>query len=165
MDINQLLKKVEDYAEIILNGAYNSKITYPIDLNKITKALNLKAYHSPLSDNICGFFKVADGNVGIIINDNQPENRQRFTLAHEIGHYISYKLQNKSGELIDFRDTFSTNGTNPEEIFANKFAAALLMPRAEVLKLLGEHKTVTQLCHHFKVSEQAIKIRLANLAL
>lgn len=61
----------------------------------------------------------------MIINSLHHPHRQRFTIAHEIGHRVKH-----TRELSSFEDkTFFRNGdSNLIEIQANKFAAELLMP-------------------------------------
>ena len=66
------------------------------------------------------------------INSAHPKTRQRFSIAHEIGHLV---LHDKKELFIDkvvrvnFRDAKSSMAIDHNEIEANQFAAELLMPR------------------------------------
>lgn len=106
--------------------------------------------------------------MGAVIRYSTTESpvRQRFTIAHEIGHFALGHL-NSAGKM--FRDTpenFS-NGAAPEERQANAFAAQLLMPEKVVKFAVNERgfNTLKSLANVFDVSEVAMKYRLVNLGL
>ena len=100
--------------------------------------------------------------------------RQRFTIAHEIGHYV---LHRKSGDLfidrhhkVFARDKSSSRGEDEKEVEANAFAAALLMPEELVEEELdrigfdlGDEADVRELANKFNVSTQSMLFRLTNL--
>jgi Zn-dependent peptidase ImmA (M78 family) len=103
----------------------------------------------------------------IYVNGNDSKNRRRFTCAHELGHYVmrtSVGELNEEWEFIDLRDPISAEGNKPDEIWANKFAAALLMPRELVEKLHGDLNLAT-LAYEFGVSTDAMGFRLDSLGL
>lgn len=81
---------------------------------------------------------------------------QRFTVAHEIGHLVLHPL----GVL--YRDV-SFDG-NRQETQANKYAAALLMPR-KLVALAAQlvEYDIRELARMFEVSEAAMEFRLKNL--
>jgi Zn-dependent peptidase ImmA (M78 family) len=106
-----------------------------------------------------------------------PEVRQRFTIAHELGHW---RLHGKKEVIvdhlvrIDFRDDRASAATHHEEIQANAFAAELLMPSEFILLELkkrglseaeGVGEVVEDLAERFEVSQQAMEYRLVNLGL
>lgn len=115
-----------------------------------------------------------DGHGALIgVNSTHHPRRQRFTVAHEIGHlqlHKGRKLTVDSGLRVDYRDD-GGNPTIPEERDANAFAAALLMPEQAVqsqAKPLVEQGTtrsslVNALAGTFQVSEEAMGYRLLNL--
>jgi Zn-dependent peptidase ImmA (M78 family) len=92
----------------------------------------------------------------IIVNAAEVPWRQRFTVAHEIGHILLHPL----GEA--FRDR--TFAGNEQERQANAFAADLLMPLWMVEPYAMKHGADSQrIAAIFEVSEQAMNIRLGNL--
>jgi Zn-dependent peptidase ImmA (M78 family) len=113
----------------------------------------------------------------IAVQQGDPLNRQRFTIAHEIGHFhLRHQFEPGEhvhvdrGHIITPRNSRSSTGVDVKEIEANQFAACLLMPskllleRIKALKvksLCDDH--VTRLAGEFKVSEQAMTIRLSTL--
>jgi len=116
----------------------------------------------------------------IVVNKDHPLNRQRFTMAHELGHLIlhEYKTPHADGpQKIRFRDGRSAMGSDREEIEANQFAAEILMPDFLLipeLQRLGLDswdgspdgdiaKKLSELAALCKVSEQALVLRIATL--
>ena len=99
--------------------------------------------------------------------------RKRFTMAHELGHFLLHK--DKIGDGIndtpayrtsDKDDLFNTNITAEHEAEANAFAAALLMPKEAVeYYFLEEKKSCKEMAVIFQTSEKALEIRIKNLGL
>ncbi|MEM9744213.1 MAG: ImmA/IrrE family metallo-endopeptidase [Pseudomonadota bacterium] len=105
-----------------------------------------------------------DGPV-IRVNSQESNLRQRFTVAHEIGHVVLGHLNR--GETRRKRDTsaeFSLKNFDPDEAEANQFAAELLMPRVAVNALVKRtDHGLARLARAFEVSEVAMQYRLKNL--
>lgn len=102
----------------------------------------------------------AHGQSVIAYASSEPLVRQRFTIAHELGHFVL-----KHGSR--FRDptlNFNSSNYDPKEAAANRFAAELLMPSALLERqLLAGVGDVAELARRFGVSEVAMKIRLKTL--
>lgn len=100
-----------------------------------------------------------EGNV-ISINPRESAKRQRFTIAHEIGHYAL-----NHGEA--FRDpsaNFSLHSYDDKEIQANAFAAELLMPEIAINHVVANRTNdIDELARLFNVSVAAMRFRLKNL--
>ena len=120
----------------------------------------------------------AKGKRGAIgYNSAHASVRQRFTVAHEIGHYMLHVKNAHSRLFLDRyvvyrRDDQSSTGNDREEIEANAFAAALLMPaelvRDEIRKNnldLDDEDDLGVLAKRFNVSTTAMSFRLGNLGL
>ncbi len=122
-------------------------------------------------------FALRDGERWIIgVNTATSPRRQRFTIAHELGHLLLHKgkpLITDYSMLINNRDDKSSLGTDREEVEANGFAAAILMPRdlivAELKKELGlaeaasRDDLIARVARAFNVSTEAMGYRLINL--
>ena len=119
-----------------------------------------------------------DGEVKIWINPLDSEARQRFTLAHELGHYVNDMLLKGNMEIKDTPDTLYRDGTSDaREAKANNFAAMLLMPTNEVFSKAREliESTTNQsipvkgftekMAEQFAVSKTAMFVRLKVLGL
>lgn len=113
-----------------------------------------------------------DGSAVIGINSLDLTERQRFTIAHEIGHLILHaheQLHVDRNFPIGLRSGISGKAIDRNEIEANQFAAALLMPPAfiaeDIKPLIGTDalRAVKKLARKYKVSNEAMSIRLATL--
>lgn len=138
----------------------------PVPVEKIAEMLKLEVRYSPSSDDVSGTLIRKGKELIIGINSNQHPNRQRFTIAHEVGHFV----MQKSWQLhVDEDFCINRDGSNnSEEIEANRFAAELLMPVELIeidvsrFKILDE-AVINVLAGRYKVSTQAMQIRLTNL--
>ena len=110
------------------------------------------------------------------VNSHHAPTRQRFTIAHEIGHYLLGKDEDQlhvdRGFDLKLRDLTARTGTDATEIKANRFAAELLMPEpflredAERLALDPfDEKGTREFARRYGVSMQALVIRLGTLGL
>ena len=111
-----------------------------------------------------GSIEKKDGKYIITVNKSHHPNRKRFTIAHEIGHYIFHSDYIELGAIVDdklYRDE-RVGGEN--ETQANKFAASILMPES-LIKCLMESgvNTIDGLARELQVSEQAMAIRVGSL--
>lgn len=115
-----------------------------------------------LDEGISGFIiKDADEPPRIYINSEENAQRQRFTLAHEIGHLID-RDQIANDLEYSFMDYRSNKNYDLHEFFADEFAGALLMPEPDVLDCVeAEGKYVA--ARHFDVSIPALDRRLMRL--
>ncbi|TFB21402.1 ImmA/IrrE family metallo-endopeptidase [Filobacillus milosensis] len=149
--------------------------TIPIDVKSIAKRLGISIKAEPLKGDISGVLYIDNNKTIIGLNDNHSDTRHRFTIAHEIGHFVLHE-----GEQIHvdrnfrgyFRNSLSSQAIDYEEIEASTFTAALLMP-GEVLKKaifkdgidLESDDNIQELANKFNVSQQALLIRLGKLSL
>jgi Zn-dependent peptidase ImmA (M78 family) len=106
--------------------------------------------------------------IGVEIS--QSAERQRFTIAHEIGHLVLHDLGEVHVDKVNFRSSLSSTAENVEEVEANAFAAALLMPRALVMADLQgqvvnieDDRQIDWLSKRYGVSNQAMTYRLINI--
>jgi len=145
----------------------------PVPVDTIALAMGLDVRYAPTSDDVSGAL-IRDGKNAIIaVNSAHHENRQRFTIAHEIGHFILHKRARRHFDedfRIDYRNTVSSSATQRDEIDANRFAAALLMPerflRKDLLRMkvdLDPDSMIQALAVRYKVSSRAMELRLLNL--
>jgi len=100
-----------------------------------------------------------NGEATIWIDDDECETRQRFTMAHELGHLLLHPVG------MEFRDTTYKGGKLEQE--ANQFAADLLMPAWMILNNSGLHKegvtSAKAISEIFQVSELSARFRMQKL--
>lgn len=146
----------------------------PIDVDFLAEKVGINLVYDELDDDVSGFLIKKKDKVFLAVNSNHHPNRQRFSIAHELGHYFLH-LNNTSKVFIDktvyYRNIDSSSGKYQQEIEANAFAADLLMPKDMLEKELdkfGEELTdldIYRLANRFGVSQQAMGLRLQNLGL
>jgi hypothetical protein len=113
-------------------------------------------WHTP---NATGYLEVpAEGGFTIVLSPYAGGSRKRFTIAHELGHYILHTQLGKIRPAIVTR-----LGSDRLEWEANWFAAGFLMPTTEFRRLLGLRWNDAQLATHFDVSMAAVEIRRSVL--
>jgi Zn-dependent peptidase ImmA (M78 family) len=169
-----LNKRIENITNSILEEFNVTEL--PIQIDNLISKRNLIIKHSDLGDGISGLLLIKD-NVGVIgINQADPEVRQRFTKAHELGHYELHR-QNKDlfidkGFAVLFRDKNSSIGEIKIEQEANAFAAGILMPEKFIIREIQKNKfdiyddeSMQKLAEIFNVSTTAMTYRIANLNL
>jgi Zn-dependent peptidase ImmA (M78 family) len=144
----------------------------PVPIFQIVSELGLGPEFRPLDDDVSGWIERVDpADYHIVINANHAATRQRFTAAHELGHFIYHRdlLGAGTGDTRAYR---ADRSPLPNALIrprherqANSFAANLLMPvRAiEQLKSEGLHEA-GELAERLGVSEEAMKIRLGAAA-
>lgn len=144
--------------------------TPPIDVMDIANRLGIKVEVTPkLRNNIDGFIlKKKDEDIPTIyVNKNSSSVRQRFTVAHELGHYWKNHVIDKNSEYgyVDFRNEQSSKGTNYDERWANSFAAELLMPAKFLYIVWASNWSINKIKKSLDVSDAALGNRLTNLGL
>lgn len=150
----------------------------PIDAEALAKAEGVLVVRRRFKDaDVSGMlFRDMDHHI-IGVNSAHSVLRQRFTIAHELGHRALHPGRELILDVpvrVNLRDKNSSTATDIEEIEANAFAAALLMPEHMVRdqlnqlpasKLREPDTTATALSAIFRVSTSALSFRLINLGL
>ena len=125
-------------------------------------------------------FALRDGRRSIIgVNTQTSRRRQRFTIAHELGHLLMHEGRpltvDQAVLRVDLRNEVSSMATDLQEIEANTFAASLLMPEETVLDYatillrtssdISRDDLITKLARTFDVSVEAMGYRLISLGI
>jgi Zn-dependent peptidase ImmA (M78 family) len=165
-------EKAEREAERLIESEWEGH-GLPINPVYIAKQLGVEVYQMALQQDVDGILKFYEGGKTpvILVPQDAPDTRRRFSVAHELGHLIIYLRRNPGGygpapeTDVFYRNPDSRTATKPEEVWANQFGAALLMPRQYVRALVGEGKSDLALASYFEVSLEAMSHRLDNLGL
>jgi Zn-dependent peptidase ImmA (M78 family) len=152
----------------------NNVTSAAVAVEKIAKSLNVKVEYAPLEPELSGLAHIRNGVAIVGINALHSPVRQRFTLAHELGHVrlhwsiLERAVHVDKGSLR--RDSLSSAGTDEIEIQANTFAAELLMPEFLLKEVVGDRsvdleddQVVQALAKKFRVSEAAIRYRIGAI--
>ncbi|MCC2636922.1 MAG: hypothetical protein K0Q68_641 [Moraxellaceae bacterium] len=160
-------------------------LSIPVDVEKVAQYLGAKTHFEPLENEISGMLVIEDDVPHIMVNASHHSNRQRFTVAHEVGHLVlhkdqgtlfvdtKYRVYKRAGAASAAIYASPDSTTSYEhEVEANKFAESLLMPKSLVLNYIASKKVdisdefdIALLALAFGVSDQAMSIRVGNLKL
>ena len=121
----------------------------------------IKMHDLPKGVSGCIRRNLKDDSYEIFYNGNEPMTRQRFTVAHELAHYLLHKkeLADEHSENIMLR---GSGLSNRQETEANELAADILMPSEAVDHYTSTRKgfSLSDMAKDFGVSAQAMSIRL-----
>lgn len=173
-------RKINLLAKEILAQANVHSAPVPVEQIVRQRGIDVRRNHDTQGD-ISGFLFLGGAKPMIGVNGAQSSVRQRFTIAHELGHYLLHgfspsEVHVDHGFKVMLRDSRSSEGTDEAEREANLFAAELLMPedllRAELrdtqhLRIddaeVAVDELLVRLAGKYGVSKQAMMFRLANL--
>jgi Zn-dependent peptidase ImmA (M78 family) len=147
----------------------------PVDVDYIAQRKGITVRLMPLEEGLSGMIFVKDAAI-IVVNSLHHVNRQRFTLAHELGHFelhmkeIGTEVHVDKTFLAFARDAKSSSGLDRKEVEANRFASELLVPQQMLDRELGGHLVdlenealIATLADRFEVSRQMMTFRIAEL--
>ena len=168
-------QQVEARAEQVLRDTETYRV--PVQIDVVAHRLNLTTEAAALREDVSGMLVVEADRGAIGYNSSHAPVRQRFTIAHEIAHFLLHLKKNRKSQLfidrfVFRRDEKSATGSDREEVEANRFGAALLMPASLVRKEIRRHdldlddaEGIDFLARRFQVSTAAMTNRLTTLGL
>jgi Zn-dependent peptidase ImmA (M78 family)/DNA-binding XRE family transcriptional regulator len=138
----------------------------PIDVLAVARELGVAVFVRPFPNALSALLLRHGKNAFIGVNSHQAPVRQRFSVAHELGHFV---LHHSDRHFIDYGVPSAVEGELPgynweHERAANQFAAELLMP-AEMVRQDARTTALSRLATRYDVSQEAMGFRLANLGL
>ncbi len=164
--------------------------TIPVNIERLIKGQGISLNKNATSDEIgrgrganrsstngdvIGEIKKSGDEYHILILGSDHYYRKRFTMAHELGHFVLHKNKLDSLRSIFDSNQYQADGiTEEEETEANDFAAEILMPEDKVREIFAEtmrsqnnneDRTIEEMSKIFQVSKMAIKLRLYLLDL
>lgn len=152
-------------AEKLLDAAWPHR-AIPVDPIGIARTAGLRVVDAPLDEDTLGaLIKMPGQEPTIMVNAGDSEHRKRFTCAHELGHWVHRRADEEEYSSVDLRSPLSATGDDPNEIFANEFAASLLMPEEKFRHAHALGRNDILLGIEFNVSREAAQFRLKNLGL
>lgn len=140
----------------------------PTDLLGLAAALGIRLEYDENLGETAGMIERVTGEASgpfyrITLNSKHSPNRQRFTLAHELAHYMKHRQQIEAGRIVD-NALYRSLLPDPMEWEANRYAAQLLMPLSAMQKLWkAGMQTAEVIAPQLGVSVQAAEIRLGQL--
>jgi len=165
------IKMAKKIASQYINGKSGSKgcKKHSIDVKEIAESFGIKVVEHEFSDEMSGVFIRKGDDLFIGVNKSHSNTRKRFTIAHEIGHFLLHSedvihhdnINLESPSVVLYR---SENNNGGGEVEANAFAAELLMPEILVDACIESGvSSIDDLADEFDVSPDAMRYRLINL--
>jgi len=147
----------------------------PVAVDYIAQKKGITVRFMPLEEGLSGMI-FAKHTAIIIVNSLHHPNRQRFTLAHELGHFelhmkeIGAEVHVDKKFLAFARDAKSSLGLDRKEVEANRFAGELLVPQQLLIQELRgrvidaeDEALIAELADRFEVSRQMMTFRIGEL--
>ena len=138
----------------------------PVDVADLASKLGAATLSWSLDDAIAGIVMELPDGPAIAVNSGHPRGRQRFTLAHELGHLLLGHLRTVYVDVaaVDGLQRLTKRSAAVEHD-ANMFAANLLMPEPWVREAWTQTSDTRRIADWFDVSEIAMGYRLMGLSL
>ena len=143
----------------------------PVKLGQLAKELDVSILVSSMTTGVSGQIKREDDRYIIRVNRHEARERQRFTIAHELAHFLLHRPI-IDGSPDGIKDNVLYRSGEPErvEFEANRLAADIVMPMHLVKKVLRDEfngvvteATIESLAERFQVLKAAMEIRLSTI--
>ena len=171
-------EKIAAKAESLRERA--NALSIPINLERMLSYLRVEIDERPLEDEFSGVLISGKKPAVVVVNSLHSQTRRRFTVAHELGHYVLHSRK-KDGlpVFIDKTEVYFRSNAHDQENYdsikemeANAFAAEILMPKQLLKEYIKENDLdiskklgIQALAQEFEVSQQAMEYRLRNTGL
>ena len=170
--------QIKDVKQKALDYCKEKEIeNYPVNIVHLCNLEKISVFEKYLPPEVSGFIVTDkknvlnyDSNKVIVVNLSDSARRRRFTIAHELAHYILHR--NNEDELFAHRNVGNNSNI---EIEANIFASMILMPENLIEKSLDNlielqgyadsFEKVNWISSQFAVSPAAAEVRLSQLGL
>ena len=143
----------DDVVQSLLDATLPLMQAPPVNLGVICRWLGIEVYAQPCRA-FGALFLLREGRGVLLVNSSLPQGRARFSIAHELGHLLL--RHNPLGRIGEPRDP-------DQERQADRFASELLMPES-LLREDCDKLSFEALCRRYRVSRQAMRIRLESVA-
>lgn len=155
--------QISKFAESVASSlGYSSEVSIEGFVKRIGGRISYLHPEDSVSDIAGSLLVQGKGDFEIILSGMSGTERNKFTIAHELGHYfLHYLYQNPSGKFMAKR-----SGSDRVEWEANWFAGGFLMPTAEFKRVYAKFdRSLEYTSLHFGVSQVAAKVRAQVLSL
>ena len=158
------------------------KDSAPVSVGKLADELGLTVVRTTdLPTGMSGSISKEGDEYFVYVNGAQPLRRQRFTIAHEIGHFVKHRQYlDQTDEILNPTKkeltmslprrnqpsvTLPDTEEKQREIEADDFAGELLMPEAKFREIWSKAQSLKDVADYFGVSGMAANVRAALLRL
>ena len=158
MNCFYMLNDIENVANKIIYSYWNLKIS--VDVYQVAENMGFHIVENQNEDNNA-ILNLNNNNESHINNLNEQKLQNRFTIAHQLGHYFLNHKKTKQDDFIFVDDDDVFNGKKNydyREVEANMFAARLLIPTDALREIMINVKnaTIEDVAQLFQVKESYI---------
>jgi Zn-dependent peptidase ImmA (M78 family) len=150
----------------LLDKAWRGR-AFPVDPKAIAAELGITVLEAELPETILGgLIKDAGKDPVVMLNLNDSDDHKRFNCAQKLGYYIERSRQHaECYKYVEFRMRQGGMDGGVSEIFADAFAASLLMPELAIRQLARKGMALKGMARHFGVTNEALEYRLKQLGI
>lgn len=163
MDATKTVQEIRDKARADAKAVLDSfwDEGFPVDPIAIARKAGLSVFDAQLGDDTWGMIiGNGDGSADIYLDLDQGRTKRRFSCAHELGHYFDRMADLSIEPGTGFEDKRSDEGRGTaDEVYANEFAASLLMPESRFRALAGGGAPTVAIAAEFEVSPASASYR------
>lgn len=146
-----------------------------VDVIKLATKLGIDVYAISSDDinyNARIKYDKKDDKFNIYVNEDHPETRRRFSVAHEVSHFVFDYDELKQKGALERSIIYEGDEHRAQEQQADQFAAELLMPRQKVEAYVDQHHlaengftghAIKSLANYFHVSKTMAITRLRSM--
>jgi len=169
---SEIRTSITQLSNAVLDAVYATGRSFPIDPRKIIEACQGKIQVNDLPSGVDAEIRKTNESFAVTIRPNLHPNRERFTLAHELGHlflhmnFLNPEKWNHSTAYLDGAFHRTEGDYKEEELQAHEFAANLLMPAEEFKRIARENCNAVKgvyysspIAEYFGVSVEAATVR------
>lgn len=141
--------------------------TTPVRVLSIANTLGVEVFEQAMEGGSGYSCFCAEGRSQIVLNAAEPVLHKRFSLAHQLGHFVlQHGVPGEAQPWLEVPQNFKSNAHERPEAEANAFALQLLLP-TDALRLAVQSgtRTTDALSQLFQVSEAGVRHRLAGLGM
>ncbi|GAB3621220.1 hypothetical protein GCM10027417_24810 [Glutamicibacter endophyticus] len=141
--------------------------TLPVDPISMATSMGIQVFTAQLGNDVYGLIQGSPRETKIYLDVDQSQERMRFTCAHELGHFVERtgRLVEDEAEYAEIDKRSDDGAGKGVEVFANEFAAAILMPEEIVRRWHADGISRFEMAKRFRVSAMAMGWRLTHLRL
>lgn len=162
------VKQAVDSQKLLIESLSISAV--PLDINSLVEHHGIKIIYEDMDDTVRGYIEKRTQGWYICVNRTDGIYRQRFTIAHELGHYLLHFVAEEVGfshhdsDSVMWRDENASSGVDPKEVQANQFASELLIPRDALDYYISKGVcNLNDLSQEFHTSKISMQYRLDHL--
>ena len=164
---NEMLEQLDHETAQKIKKAQECLPGKPVGIIALAHEFGLKVYTATLPSDVSGQIErdpVSGGTSGysIVVDCADPEPRQRFTIAHELAHFLLH--QSDIGDGVAESRLYRSRLRNLQEVEANALAADILMPYDKLGEIIDAERwrdaPLDEVAAKFNVSKSSLKVRL-----